>query len=505
MIREVGFLAGFVVATLALGTQASLAAIGRTAGNFYVSQTGTAGYVVPLWTPPGAGGMRPELAIDYSHSRENGLLGAGFAVSGFSSIARCPKTIAQDGVDARVWLAAGDVFCLDGVRLRLESGTYGSSGSTYRTEIESFAKVYANGTAGTGPASFEVRKLNGLIYEYGATADSRIDFGQATPRAWALNAIRDRANNRIEFTYIEDAQNGNFRPNKINYAINVAAGVSVAPYQILFVYENSNRPDPILRYYPAGGFENEYKRLERIEIRYSGSLIKFYKFAYEVPGGSGSRSRLASLQECSTSTSDCLAATQFTWTNGIASLQAEQNPMQTAATPLYLIDVDGDGRDDLVYTSHATPGAGTWRIRKANASGSFDAEINTTISNAGYGSAMALEWDGDGLADILVPYAGNQWHVLRSTGSGFAAPFNTGIAVSGRQVAADFNGDGRDDLIRMTTSGPAAMYVRYRGASNFGGESLLWSTGDTNFTFSSFYEPCRLLRRQFCVSQAAIA
>lgn len=429
--------------------------------------------------------MRPSLAITYSHVRENGLLGMGFEVAGFSAITRCPKTIVQDGANGGVMLDATDVYCLDGARLRLEAGTYGATGSTYRTEIESFSKVTANGTAGFGPAWFEVRKRDGLIYEYGATTDSRVDFGGGTPRAWALNAIRDRANNRVEFIYIEDAANGSLRPSAVNYATNTAAGVTVAPYQILFVYEAANRPDPIVGYSPIGGAANEYKRLQQIEVRYSGSPVKIYKLNYEPAGGAGSRSRLASLQECSTSTSDCLAATQFTWTNGVAAFQAEQNPSQTGYP--YLMDVDGDGRDDLVYTSSTTAGAGTWRIRKANASGTFDAEINTGISNAGQQGAMPLEWDGDGMADLLVPYASNQWYVLRSTGSGFATPFNTGIAVAGRQIAADFNGDGRDDLVRMTLTGAASLYVRYREVSNFGTESLLWSTWDANFKFSSFF------------------
>jgi hypothetical protein len=487
MIRSARVLGVLFFSVASASSVPTLAAMGRTSGEFNVSQAGTAEYRVPLWTPSAAGGMRPQLSVNYSHVRENGLLGMGFEIAGFSVITRCPKTIAQDGADDRVKHDASDVFCLDGARLRLESGTYGVAESTYRTEIESFARIQAKSIAGSGPAWFEVRKRDGLIYEYGASSDSRIDFGLATPRAWAINSIRDRAGNRIDFTYHEDAVAGSFRPNTINYATNVAAGVGTAPYQVLFVYEPANRPDPIRGFYPAGGPEDEVKRLQEIQVRYLGAAVKIYRFTYEPSGGAGSRSRLSTLQECSTSLSDCLAATQFTWTNGAAALLAEQNPSQSSPTPLYLIDVDGDGRDDMVYTSHATAGSGTWRIRKANATGGFDSEINTGISNVGYLSAMALEWDGDGLTDILVPFASNQWHVLRATGSGFAAPWNTGIAVSGRQVAMDFDGDGRDDLVRMTTSGAASLHVRYRGASNFGSEVQLWTTGDPNFTFADFF------------------
>jgi hypothetical protein len=143
--------------------ESALGATGRTAGAFSVTQAGTAEYTIPIWTPPGAGGISPELAISYSHARGNGILGMGFQINGLSVIHRCPKTIAQDGADGPITLTSADVFCLDGSRLRLESGTpYGAPGTTYRTEREIYARVTANGA---GPAWFEVRHKNGLIYE----------------------------------------------------------------------------------------------------------------------------------------------------------------------------------------------------------------------------------------------------------------------------------------------------------------------------------------------------
>src|SRR5688572_13640205 len=166
-----------------------LAAIGRTPGSVSVSPTGAAQYHVPIWTPPGAGGMRPELALSYDHFRPNGLLGMGFEIAGLSSIRRCAKTIAQDGIDAGITLANTDVFCLDRNRLRLASaGTYGAPGTTYRTELDTFAKITANSSAGTGPGWFEVRAKNGLIYEYGNSTDSRITLGGSTAREWALSS-----------------------------------------------------------------------------------------------------------------------------------------------------------------------------------------------------------------------------------------------------------------------------------------------------------------------------
>ena len=159
------------------------ATVGRTVGAASVSATGAAQYAVPLAVPPGTNGLAPELAIVYDHRSGNGLLGVGFRLAGFSAIRRCGRTIAQDGAAAAVGLDAQDRLCLDGQRLRLTSGAYGQQGSQYQTEVETFSRVTAFGTAGTGPAWFQVERRDGLVYQYGATNDSRIESQGSTTRA----------------------------------------------------------------------------------------------------------------------------------------------------------------------------------------------------------------------------------------------------------------------------------------------------------------------------------
>ncbi|MGH7486026.1 MAG: FG-GAP repeat domain-containing protein, partial [bacterium] len=411
----------------------------------------------------------------------------GFAIGGLSSIDRCNRTIAQDGADSEPTLVTGDGYCLDGVRLRLETGTYGAANSTYRTEIESYSKITALGTAGNGPASWEVKTKSGLIYTYGDTADSRIEVnGSSTAKTWALASIRDRAGNRIDFKYLEDSSNGTYRPDEIAYATNTGAGISTAPYKVKFIYEVVTRPDPIYGF-DFGKQTYVPWRVQRIEVQSNSVVVRSYSLSYEPGGGAGGRSRLASIQECAASLSDCLSATTFTWTNATAAFQAQQDPSQTVPAGLLVADLDGDGRDDLIYVSSATSGSGTWRIRKANASGGFDAEINTGLTNTNYTQAMVFEWDGDGKADILVPYSGGHWYVFRSNGSGFDTPFDTGYTATGAGTQVrmvDIDGDGRDDLVRLSSSGAATVFVRYRQTSNFAAtETTLWSSGTSNLTF----------------------
>jgi Salmonella virulence plasmid 65kDa B protein len=101
---------------------------GRTAGQFSVTPTGAASYNIPLWTPPGARGIEPHLALHYTSGGPDGPMGPGWALTGLSAIMRCDKTWAStNGAPAGVTLATTDDFCLDGNRLRLTSGTPGIS------------------------------------------------------------------------------------------------------------------------------------------------------------------------------------------------------------------------------------------------------------------------------------------------------------------------------------------------------------------------------------------
>lgn len=123
-------------------------AAGRTKGSFAVSPTGAATYSIQIWAPPGPNGLQPSIALTYNSQQGNGYLGVGWGLSGLSSIYRCNLTYAQDAAPAPVALVTGDGYCMDGQRLRLTGGTYGTAGSTYQTEVANFVNVTAYGTAG---------------------------------------------------------------------------------------------------------------------------------------------------------------------------------------------------------------------------------------------------------------------------------------------------------------------------------------------------------------------
>jgi hypothetical protein len=228
----------FAALTLSVGLIWSSATSAQTMslpGESSVSAAGAAQYSIPIAVSPGTAGLAPALALSYSSDAGNGLLGMGWQLDGLSSIARCPCTIATDGVYGSINFDANDRFCLDGQRLIAISGNYGADGTEYRTEIESFTKVISRGTAGTGPAWFEVRSKAGQVMEFGNSTDSRLLASEGTTaRAWAVNKVSDTKGNYFTVSYHNSASQT--YPVRIDYTGNAATGLT--PYNsVRFLYQ----------------------------------------------------------------------------------------------------------------------------------------------------------------------------------------------------------------------------------------------------------------------------
>ena len=220
-------------ALLLLGATPSPAATvsGTLGGALSVDQTGSAGYTIPITVPPGTAGMQPSLSLSYNSSGGNGMLGQGWRLQGLSVVSRCPKTKAQDDEHGTIRYNADDRFCLDGQRLVAVRGTYGLSGTEYRTEIDSFVKVVSRGTAGSGPQYWEVWTKSGQKMEYGRSTASRVEAtGQASVRQWKLNRVEDTVGNYLTVSYTEDTADGFAYPSRIDYSGHKQGSTVQAPY-----------------------------------------------------------------------------------------------------------------------------------------------------------------------------------------------------------------------------------------------------------------------------------
>lgn len=448
-------------------TAPTSAAAGRMRGSFAVSNAGAATYTIPLWTPPGVDTVQLDLALAYSSRAGNGVVGMGWSLAGLSAITRCNKTWAQDPNPAPVTNTLADRFCLDGQQLKLVSGTgaYGSSGSVYATEVESFSRVVASGAVGNGPQSFTVTTKNGLIYDYGTTFDSRVLAGvSGTVRTWAVSVIRDRNGNKIDLSYINDTANGTSRVQSIRYP---TAATGQGPfYEVLFGY--SARPsNDIPSGYMAGYATREAYKLDNITIRNVGNLLptKAYYLSY-AQSSTTSRLRLTSVKECSAGA--CFPPTNVTYPNGAQgwtnAASVGVNSSAASGVGPIPVDLNGDGLTDIVYPVVATGTTSRWWATLATTTG-FGPAVDTGVTTANTDKTIAGAFSGAGRTQLLMVQSGN-WNVVAYDGSGFTNT-NTGVAVSGEFTAVDYDGDGLPDLVsavsndvrvrRNTTAPPGAV------------------------------------------------
>jgi hypothetical protein len=462
-------------------------------GKMGVSETGAATYEVPITVPPGTAGMVPSLSLSYNSQSGNGLLGMGWQLEGLPSLGRCPRTIAQDGVRGGINFDADDRFCLDGQRLMAISGAYGADGTEYRTEIESFAKVISRGTAGTGPAWFEVRTKTGQIMEFGNTADSRIlAQGKPTARSWAVSKVSDTKGNFYTITYVNDAANGEAYPSRIDYTGNTAA--SLTPYNsVRFVY-TTDRPDKSTGYH-AGSMVKSTVRMSKVQTYAGSSLVADYRLTYQQGTATG-RSQLASVTLCDGSGA-CLPATSFTWqqsTSGAPNFITYTNPIPPADIDeggnFYTGDWNGDGRADVLWHGPSS-GRNHWIIHEVAPGGNltFSPYINliplAEIDDDG--QIFVGDWNGDGLSDIMFwwPEGGvNRWYISNGLQAGNLnfSRYENPIALAdiddgGAIYVGDWNADGRTDIMWWWSEGGVNRWFVSQGVAN----------GQLNFT--AHYDP----------------
>lgn len=458
--------------------QSTATVAGPSPGQVSISPSGAANYRIPIQVPPGIAGMEPKLELVYDSQGGNSLLGMGWSLSGLSTITRCPRTLATDGVRGSVSLDNNDRYCMDGQRLVLVSGTEGAAGAEYRTERDSFSKILAYGNAGNGPAYFIAKTKTGLTIEYGNTSDSRVEAVKAagataswpvgTVRLWAQNRVLDTSGNYLTTSYTKDSINGDAYPQRVDYTGNATTGQQ--PYQsVQFIYEARQDISP---QYQAGAMVKSVVRLKTVQT-YIGSLLsREYRNFYQTITAS-SRTRLASVQECAMPSDQCRPATVFGWVPPPdATLQYTQNPSITSTYFAHSNhtygsfegDFNGDGKSDLFRWS-SDPAQNVLYL--SNGDGTFQAIQNSSITssnfahpNGTYGSFVA-DFNGDGKSDLFrwsSDQAQNVLHLSRGDGT-FQAIQNASITgayfshPNGTygSFVGDFNGDGKSDLFRWSS------------------------------------------------------
>ncbi len=470
----------------AMSASSSSSKIGVTQAAFRVNESGSATYNIPILTAPASGGFAPRVSLDYNSQSGNGEAGVGWSIGGVSAITLCPQTIEQDGISGSrgLRLDGSDRFCIDGQRLVVDpaSGSYGNDGSRYRTEIDSFARITAHGSAGNGPAWFRVEHKDGTVVDYGNSADSRIEArGAVTPATvltWAQNRSQDRSGNYVLFSYLENSAGPvAYVLKTIDYTGNARAGT--APNARLTFSYRERTADEDLTYRYFAGVEVEQRQLlqgisSQARIDTGGALedLRFYALGYETDGVG--RNILTKLTECrSVSRTICYPSTQFAWLKSESTIDTSATTLsgllpKSKLSGLLLADVTGDGRPDLLYTKHVNHNYILY-VKKATASAGFtDWATSYKLPKKADGKPprlMAIDLNTDGIQDVIYSKYSKttddySWVALISNGSGFSTELqlNSGHrfylndqALESRFQVMDFNGDGKSDVLHAYT------------------------------------------------------
>ena len=506
---------------------------------FAVAPDGRATMHMPLWVPSGRAGMQPDLALDYDSRTGNGLLGVGWDISSRSAIVRVRRNHFHDGRAEPVAFGAEDPFEIDGMRLVLISGVHGKDGAEYRTFPDLHARIVLHAPDALGPTSFTLYDADGRILTYGSDDSSRLagdrysvivppsgegsvvgwtiddDLNGLAPvtvparYGWLLSSIRDRTGNTIYY-YWSDFQSGagpgpdGKTPltrvlTEIDYTARAAhlrrpRTKGRAPQRsVQFIYDE--RPDTSEIF--VSGFRMwNIARLRRIETygpdNGNPTMLRAYDFDYEL--GSTNRSLLTSIAVSWDGAPAPVLAHRFDYSEnagefeeidtGISDIRTSPGGRSSLPGRIHVLDIDGDGRDDIFYASASRPGYFAFRLSRTDANGKpcLSEEHKTDIQlSARPERPIPFDHDADGRCGILSYDDQNAIPDTNGYGAGYiiSAPVNTGSSWSLAAVApvsalfaqaADVDGDGRTDLILVDDAPSGAITFNWSYELNSTGQ-----------------------------------
>ncbi|WCN10209.1 SpvB/TcaC N-terminal domain-containing protein [Marinomonas mediterranea] len=415
--------------------------VGSIPGEAGVSPSGAATYTIPIEVPPGINGLQPNLALNYNSQRGNGLLGVGWALTGLSEITRCNANMAQDGFIKAVNFN-NDRFCLDGQKLKVVSGAYGSVGAEYRPESNPNLKVVSVGGSDGAPEFWKVVASNGHIYTYGDTSDSKLIANgkhAGSILEWALRSVTDIKNNSLSYKYKTIMQKGNLQLVQISYS----------DYTIHLDYIDSKYRDI--------SFSADSQKISShvlSKIHWGSKLETYFLFSYN-DFSSASPARLDSIKRCVDT--QCLPTSNFSWQKQGQENSAIKHQISDWGynDRRWWVDFDGDGRSDYCRAVGASSGSGSF-IACALSTGTGIENTQIPMSDWGYSDRRWwVDFNGDGRTDYCRAVGASS-----GSGSFIACALSTGTGIENIQIPmsdwgysdrrwwVDFNGDGRSDYCR---------------------------------------------------------
>jgi YD repeat-containing protein len=468
----------------------SQTSVGSIAGTFEVTSTGSATYVIPLRVTPGSSGMEPKISISYNSQATGGPLGAGWSISGLSSITRGNRNLQTDGRVTGVSLTDNDALYLDGERLIpiASSGSGASKTVEYRKRVDDVSRTTQVG-ADLASSTFVTETKGGLKLYFNGANNSRILAADQTTLLFAISKIVDTSGNYIEFHYVQNG-NGDYNVDRISYTGHEPTSalgqlpMGRQPYAFIdFTYETPPRTSDI---YVAGRLIKRSSRLVSIVSRISqsatgasqSSMLSKYVFDYQ-DRDTSNRFVLAAIHQFGEDGTE-LTPTQFTYKLPDTSWQqaAFQLPIsvlahnenlkrayrfahfstQTPALPDLLFSAEIDGkREGFAYTNSG----GIWSIAPG-----FAPPVTFVSADGTDQGVLLVDLNGDGKVDILKSYQRGNEPPERSA---FLAGQDAWAAADGYSLPYTINKDGKTVAVSLFASlsggsGPDLLYAGPEGS-----------------------------------------
>jgi hypothetical protein len=480
-----------------------------------VSSSGLPGYAYAIQVPPGIAGMTPNLGLSYNGGGVNGPVGYGWSIQGISAITRCPHTRAIDGYTRGVAYDATDKLCLDGQRLiqvdpdsgavingSVSSPTQSapfqqndslglSSGyREYRTEKDTYSRIRAYGSLSSsadGLLYFKVWTKSGQIYEYGNNANSTANAvvlaqGKTVAAVWAASRISDTLGNYIDFQYEQR---------------DTAWGSTNKTTGVAYVGREWNLKE--VRYTGTASTAPQNKVVFAYEDRLDNTqlnnvlTIQDRAESYHLGSKNVSIRRLFQVTTVVNypSSSVIVKVLNLAYTNGprtqrslLQSIKECMGANPAKCLPPTTFAYTDGGSDS--YTANTNFSAGALQT--------------LTLQNAaGDKGVLTADFNGDGKTDILrwsTTVSENQLYLSNGAGTGsgsFAKQSSFNLTTQKlfstdgcyRSILVDINGDGITDILRYSSS----KKLDGGSCSSYGNTEIYLSNGDGTFTVKAYSGP----------------
>jgi uncharacterized protein (TIGR03437 family) len=122
-------------------------------------------------------------------------------------------------------------------------------------------------------------------------------------------------------------------------------------------------------------------------------------------------------------------------------------------------DLNGDGIPDLLVDGAGTDGGPAVMLGQAGGGFSAPSPLPTTADNALAQIGLAADFNGDGKPDVVIYTPSTAWILLNQGGGSFGPPsvvMSSSAYIFGQFLAGDFRGDGKLDLAALATT---VLYV----------------------------------------------